>query len=46
MVALAEEQGVDTTTAIETVIEAISNISDLSDLIGASGGDSAVSQHF
>ena len=42
MVALAEEQGIDTTTAIETVIEAISNISDLSDLIGASGGDSAV----
>ena len=42
MVALAEEQGMDTATAIETVIEAISGISDLSDLIGASGGDSAV----
>ena len=42
MVALAEEQGMDTATAIETVIEAISGISDLSDLIGTSGGDSAV----
>ena len=28
MVALAEEQGMDTATAIETVIEAISGISD------------------
>ena len=35
MVALAEEQGMDTATAIETVIEAISGISDLSDLIGS-----------